>query len=252
MTTTGATTPAAAPTSRWWNLRWWNLDRFAAAAGMPFIVLTVIRDIIRGAPPSKDSTPEEFAQFFVDHADGIAASYVLFNVTALLFFFWLVALWRALRSAEGSPAWLAAMVIAGGVAANVAEASANSQWAVAGVMARDYEELWTPNLATLYIHLGIPFDGAWLGMVVLQLGVILLIFRTGVFPRWLAWWAMVTVALLLIIQWPSPRDASDLSELIFEFPAVFTLVSLFSWIFVTSVLLVRRAGPAAPKMREAV
>lgn len=250
MTTTGATPAAAAPT-RWWNLRWWSLERFAAASGIVFIVMIVIRDIVRGGPPSKSASPEEFAQFFVDHANGIAASYVMFNLATPFFFLWLVALWRVLKEAEGNPAWLSALVLAGGIAGNATATISNSYWAAGGAMARDYEELWTPGLGTLFIHLGIPFDAAWLGTAVLQLGVALVIFRTGVFARWLAWWALVNIALLLIIQWPSPLDASRLQELIFEWPAIVTLISLFLWIFTTSVLLVRRAGPA-PARREAV
>lgn len=237
------TTTAAAPTSTA-PARWWSLERIAGLSGIVFVLVLVVGDVVRGAPPDNTSTPEDLAQWYEDHSWGVLFSHITFNISTFFFFLFIAYLWKTLRSAEGDPAWLSAMVFGAGVMGAAIATIGYGFWGTAGTIARYYE--LTPEVAVLLFNLTVVFFMAWLGLNVVMLGTALLIFRTGVFPRWLAWLGLVDIALWLVNQWPIPPDASTLENIFLDYPGPPAHAGQLIWVIAISVILTRRAGRRMP------
>jgi hypothetical protein len=80
-------------------MRGWTSGRLGAAAGVGFIVLTVIGNALAGSTPSTDDSGAKIARFFEDHHHGVVAGAVLTGVAAPLFLAFASALALRLRAA---------------------------------------------------------------------------------------------------------------------------------------------------------
>ena len=77
----------------------WTTGRLGAAAGVSFIVLTVIGDALAGSMPSTDDSGAKIASFFQDHHRAVVSGAVLTGVAAPLFLAFASALALRLRAA---------------------------------------------------------------------------------------------------------------------------------------------------------
>jgi hypothetical protein len=80
-------------------MRGWTSGRLGAAAGVGFIVLTVIGDALAGSMPSTDDSATKIAAFFDDHHRAVVAGAVLTGIAAPLFLAFASALALRLRAA---------------------------------------------------------------------------------------------------------------------------------------------------------
>lgn len=229
---------AATAATGWASRR--SLARFGAYCGVLLIVFTVAADVLYGSIPGPDSTNQAVANYWLTHANRLLAAHVFFNMASIAFVFFLAIVWTVLREAEGEPAWLTAASIWGAVVAIAAATVGNAYWGIGANIAHDYRDLMTPQLGVLMWHLAVVFFMAWLGFTVLQIGVSLLVFQTGVFPRWFAWLGLVDALLWMIQQWPVPRSPNELQRVVFDWSGPGAHIVQLIWLIALTVFILLR------------
>jgi hypothetical protein len=200
----------------------WRWERYAPLAGVAAVVFWIVGFLlfvstdVEGA----DTAAEILAGYKNDEGTILLAAWV-FVFGGVLFLWFLGTLRARLRAAEGAPGHLTAVAFAGGIAAAVFLMSL-PLGDVSGALADNLE----PAAAQALNEIGTAFFvGAEFSALALVVATALLVLRTGVLPRWLAWVSLLLGLWLLIgpIGWLG---------LIFGFPL---------WVIVVSVLLWRQA-----------
>jgi hypothetical protein len=172
------------------------LERSAALCGIAFVVMALLYISLSPAAGPADS-PQSVARTYAEHR---TAGLFWNEIGALAFFFYLFflgALYNRLRRAERGTGWLSLLALAGGlglVAVHAVETltAIVLAWHIAPRAASGGNEaivqaLFDLQNLTVYYYV-VP-------SIVGFAAVALLVFRTGVFPRWLGWLAAgMTVA----------------------------------------------------------
>ena len=84
-----------------------KLGRWGAWAGIVFVVLVLITAFLPGSPPKPSDSAVKIAKYFVDKADEIRITTYIGGLATIAMLFWLGALWRFMRTAEGEGPMLA-------------------------------------------------------------------------------------------------------------------------------------------------
>jgi Domain of unknown function (DUF4386) len=204
-----------------------QVERWAPIGGIVFVVLMVIGSIFVGDLPSADDSDQEIADYLADsdnHTRNIIGAY-LWVVGALFFLWFLTGLRSDLRKAEGGTGVLSNLAFGAGVAfAAVWMVSAAALASVAYAIELGDAPVSDPDLVRVLAPLGgllLLLGGGFAGLLVL-LAAALAIFRTGVFPRWLAWLGIVAAIVLLF-------------DVIYG-----NIFPFWVWVFVASIVMVRR------------
>jgi hypothetical protein len=211
--------------------------RIAGCAGVVFFVLIVIQANLRsGAPSATDSETEVF-QYVTDHQARLQLGATLLGLAMAAAVFWLSALFRAVRKAEGGTPALATAVLAGGVLA--------AAGTVTGALIQGTVAVRVNDLAE-----GV---GVWWTMVLLSTGATLLGLlvviattagvglRTGLFPRWFAFTGIVLALISTVGACTIGYDASGIQAI------AGSAVLLDSvWILLVSLFLFRNPDLAVP------
>jgi hypothetical protein len=204
--------------------------RSGAYSGVVFVALTVLWAVllIVADRPGHNSSNDAISEFWGDSGNRtlvlLAAIALSLAGVALLWF--LGSLRTILRRAEGEPARLATIAFAGGVVLATLMFVKNS---IDGGLAIVLE--FEADGFTLDPDSFRTFRAVFLGLLVhegIAAGVLigatsLLLLRTRVFPRWLAWSGLV-VAVLALASW---------------FVAGFPLLLVLAWVLTMSVLMLR-------------
>jgi hypothetical protein len=175
--------------------------RIAASSGFLFVVLFLSGFFVLDLPGHDDS--EELLRAF--YADGsnrarvVLAAYLLAGA-GLAFFLFLGHLYRRLKVVEHEPAWLSLMVFAAGVIFIVTlfafGALQSPTYALSvDVFDEPQAELSravVPNLAYSFLLYGLLSLSFAIGVTSV------LILKTNVFSKWLAWLGLMAGALLLL------------------------------------------------------
>jgi Domain of unknown function (DUF4386) len=220
-------------TSRAAGLRRSWFERWAPIAGIAFVVLMVVGSMLIGDVPAPDAPAQEIATYVADsgnHTRNIIGAY-LWLTGAFAFVWFLVRLRNDVRRAEGETGSLSSLTFGAGVVfAAVWMVSAVVFAAVPFAIELRDAPISDPELVTLLpatgrllLLLGAGFAGL---LVVLTTSVA--IFRTGVFPRWLAWLGIVAAIVLLF----------DVIYL--------TIFPLWTWVFVVSIVMLMRRERTSP------
>jgi hypothetical protein len=225
-TTLAPTRPAEAPAA---PLRS-RIERWAPIGGIAFVVLMVVGSMLVSDVPAPDASGQEIAGYLADsdrQIRNIVGAY-LWVVGALAFIWFLVRLRNDLRRAEGGTGALSNMVlVAGGAFAAVWTVSAATFAGVANAASLRDAPVSNPDFVRVLPTLGrfiLLLGGGFTGLLVVLLASIV-IFRTGVFPRWLAVLGVVAAVTLLF----------DIVYL--------TIFPFWTWVFIASVVtLVRPDG----------
>jgi hypothetical protein len=177
-------------------------ERWAPLAGIAFVVLMVVGSMLISDVPSPDAPAQEIAGYLADggnHTRNIVGAY-LWVIGALAFLWFLVRLRNDVRSAEGAAASLSSLVFGAGVAfAAVWMVSAGVLAAVPYVIEVRDAPISDPDLVRVLPAAGrlLLLHGAGFSGLLVVLATSMAIFRTGVFPRWLAWLGVVASIALL-------------------------------------------------------
>jgi hypothetical protein len=206
---------------------WW--ERYGSLSGVLAVALWILGFIIFSTTGvgGADSAAE-VRDAYADDEGAILVAGPLFILGGVAFLWFLGALRTRLRAAEREPAALTAIAYATGIV-TATFFSALPLGDVAGAIAED-DEL-EPAAAQALNEFG---TGAFVGAEYMAIGfllaVALVVLRTGVLSRWLAWVSLVLAVVLVIgpIGWLG---------LFFGFPL---------WVLAVSVLLWRRSAAERP------
>jgi hypothetical protein len=213
------------PESRW--------DRWGPIAGIVFVVLFVVGLSLNNIPSADDSAAK-IVNFYNDGGDRaqlIISSYLLW--LAGLFFFWFLASLRArLLQVEGVPGRLTSIVFGGGLVFIAMLMVAAACFAsVAGDITFGDEKFVGLDGARFLPELGYPIlliAGVFAAIAMIDAASVL-IMRTSVFPRWIAWFGFFAAVALLFAGFFLP------------------LIVLPLWVIFVSVAMLR-----GPTVAEAV
>ena len=214
--------------------------RWAALSGIVFVVLMLVGAAFVGDVPKGDASAQEIASYLTDsgnHTRNIIGAY-LWVLGGLAFLGFVTGLRSVLRRAEGDPGTLSNLVFGAGVVFTaVWSVSAAAIASVAYAVEFSDARVTNPDLVTVLPSLGgllLLLGGGFAGILLLA-ATSILIFRTGVLPRWLAWLG-IPVAIALVV------DVTYMNILPFV-----------GWVLVASIALLRRqeetATAAAPDSR---
>jgi Domain of unknown function (DUF4386) len=213
-------------------------QRWSALSGIVFVVLMLTGAYFVTDVPAGDASAQEIAGYLDDsgnHTRNIVGAYI-WVVGGLAFLAFVTGLRAVLRRAEGDPGMLSSLVFGAGVvftavwsvsAAALATVAYSVKFADAPVSDPDIVRV-LPQVGSLLLLLGGGFAG-----IVVVLATATLIYRTGVLPRWLAWFGIL-VAIGLV------------------FPVAYmNILPFVAWVLVASIALLRRqkesATAAAPE-----
>ena len=206
--------------------------RWTALSGIVFVALMLTGASLVTDLPAADASAQEIAGYLADsgnHTRNIVGAY-LWVLGGLAFLGFVAGLRAVLRRAEGDPGTLSSLVFGAGVVFTAvwsvsAVALASVAYAVgfsdAPVTDPDVVRV-LPQMASLLLLLGGGFAG-----ILLLLATSTLIFRTGVLPRWLAWFGiLVAIALVFDVTYMN-------------------IVPLLAWVVGASIVLLRRQDETA-------
>ena len=206
--------------------------RWTALSGIVFVALMLTGASFVTDLPAADASAQEIAGYLADsgnHTRNIVGAY-LWVLGGLAFLGFVAGLRAVLRRAEGDPGTLSSLVFGAGVVFTAvwsvsAVALASVAYAVgfsdAPVTDPDVVRV-LPQMASLLLLLGGGFAG-----ILLLLATSTLIFRTGVLPRWLAWFGiLVAIALVFDVTYMN-------------------IVPLLAWVVGASIVLLRRQDETA-------
>jgi hypothetical protein len=208
-------------------------------SGLIFAALAVAGNALQGSTPALHGDADAVADFYNDKSTAIAIGMML-SLISLFFLAWfLAALRRHLRLAEGEEGWIGSLASGGG-AAVLALLAAGFALNSAGAL-RSREGGIEPAVAVVFYDGSLALTGlaASVAMAVLLAATAVITLQFGALPRWFGWVSAVLAALGLVT------------------PVSFVLSLLFPlWVGVAAVLLVRRPpnnaaghGEALPTVR---
>jgi hypothetical protein len=215
-------------------------QRWAALSGIVFVVLMLTGAYFVIDVPAPDASTQEIAGYLADsgnHTRNIVGAY-LWVLGGLAFLGFVAGLRAVLRRAEGDPGTLSSLVFGAGVVftavwsvSAVALAAVAYSVGLAGAPVSDPDLVRVlPQLGSLLLLLGGGFAG-----ILLVLATSMLILRTTVLKRWLAWFGiLVAIALVFDVTYVN-------------------ILPLVAWVLFTSITLLMRqdetATAAAPESR---
>jgi hypothetical protein len=202
-------------------------QRWTALSGIVFVALMLGGAAFVTDVPEADASAREISGYLADsgnHTRNIVGAYI-WVLGGLAFLGFLAGLRSVLRRAEGDPGTLSSLVFGAGVvftavwsasAATLAAVAYAVEFSDAPVNNPDIVRV-LPQLGSLLLLLGGGFAG-----ILLVAATSVLVFRTGVLPRWLAWLG-IPVAIALV------------------FPVTYmNILPFVGWVLVASVALFRR------------
>ncbi len=215
-------------------MRGWSAERLGAAAGIGFLVLTVIGDLIPGGSmPSTNDRAFKIARYYESHHRSIAIGVILTGIAAPLLA-WLVATVALRLRALGEGGWAVVVFAVGLVAIGLGTAAD----AISGALIRSaqwHNDGVTQGLYQLQGYLTVK--SFWFGAG-LALAVGIAAWR--VLPRWYAW-ASVGAAVLIGLGGLTVKRGGFFSPL--QGMTAIAFIVLLVWILLTSVVFWRLAAP---------
>jgi hypothetical protein len=209
-----------------------QIERWAPIGGIVFVVLMVVGSFFVGDVPGADAPEQEIADYLADsdnHTRNIIGAY-LWVVGALAFLWFLTRLRSDLRRAEGATGALSNMAFGAGVAFTaVWMVSAAALASVAYAIELRDAPISDPDLVRVLPPMGgllLLLGGGFAGLLLL-LAASVVIFRTGVFPRWLAWLGIVAAIALLF-------------DVIYG-----NILPFWVWVFIASIVMLMRREETA-------
>jgi hypothetical protein len=201
--------------------------RWAALAGVGYVVLTVIGDLLPGAPPKLDDPARKITAFFLDHHRSVLVGAALTGIAVALFVWLVAALARELRAAGQQG--FAVVALAAGVAGAALGAAADTAY---GALAQIADGGDPDVVRATYLMSGFLIERAfWFGaLLTLVAGLAAL----GGLTRWYAWTSLAATPLLALGGLSVKQSGffgvgSDM--------ALIAFVALLVWVLATSWLL---------------
>jgi len=207
---------------------WARLSRATGITGLATFVLIftpIIAMSTLGEPPFTATTEQAHAFLVNASASWARTATAALNVAAVGLIWFMVGLSLLLARAEGSPPWRSVAALLTGVMLP-ANMLLNANWGAAAYRGAEIE----PGLARYAFDVGnLGFANAWVAMGSFAVAAGSVVLLTGVFRRWLGWWAVAAGLGLVLAR--------------FVWTTNFWLAPYFMfwiWMVIISVQLIRR------------
>jgi hypothetical protein len=175
-----------------------NWRRTAAFAGIGFVIVFIIANIIAGDTPMPDDSAGTIRDYFADNGDQYMVADFFFAVAFVFFFLPFAAgLTAYLSAAEGTPpVWSWLVIIAATIITAVGGGLGAAQGAIAygGADVQTDETLVTLVQASYYGFVTVIFFGT--ALIAFSTGLVIL--RKGLLWNWLGWASLAYVVAALI------------------------------------------------------
>ena len=216
-------------------------ERIGFAAGIAWVVLLVIGNLVQTAPPNAGDSVQKVTSYFMDHRSAILLGQFLVGLGAIVFVFFLVALASYLRRADGTLRILPAAIVGAGVwtlAVGIVDGSITS--ALAYGVAKEGGPAVVHAFWRLFV-----VAATWRGYTVAALfaAIAAAALRTRAVPRWVG----VTAAVLGLAQVVRPLGLFASSGPLEPLGAFSTISFLLDgvWVLAVSILFLRRSAAAS-------
>jgi hypothetical protein len=158
-------------------------------AGVLFVALSMVASLTNVQPPTYLAAEADIARWFAEEADRYRAGHVLAGLAFLFFYFpYFAGLYGRLREAEGTtPSW--SRTSWAGAIISPAAGTAAGAFIVAAALLESEVSSGAGKFALAANFYAYTVSGAYAGVALTGAAVVIL--RTGVFPRWLGWFAAV-------------------------------------------------------------
>jgi hypothetical protein len=200
--------------------------RWGLLAGLGAAVLLVVSGLIAGEPPKLSDADPKILEFLTDKQDSLKIASYLGGLAGLLLLWFLGSLYGKIRAAEGGNGRLARVAMMGGVATIAVAFAGNAMAANAAL--RPNPDFWRLSYQ-FYAYTG--FAAA-----VFTAAVAVLIWNTGLLPKWLGY-AGEVVAVAWLVGAAGVSTENDTIGLI----GFLVFLAWSIWVAVLSVLLYRKA-----------
>jgi len=172
-----------------------NKDMLAPLTGVAFIILLFVGFAIQGEPPEATDDVQDIVDHYIDNKDSVQLGAFLVVPSGALLMFFAAYLRKIFSAAEGAGGMLSVLPLVGlAIIAIGAAIDSTISFALAE-SADDIDPIAVQGLQALWDNDFMPFA---LGMEIFLVSVGLLVVRTGVFPKWLGWVALVLAVVALI------------------------------------------------------
>jgi len=215
-------------------------ERWSALGGIIFVILILVGGFLPGTPVKTSDPASKIAKFVTDKGDEIRWAGYIGALGGVAFFWFLGAVWRVLRRAEGGDPRLTVVAVAGAIFASVMAAIGGVTLSVLGITgvagAGGVNTTRFIYIASTNLAVGTVF-----GMAVFVAAFSAVILRTGVFPKFLGWFG----ALIALVALASGGIVASTRDVFFGLSfAAFIAFSL--WLLIISVMMLRGTGAEAP------
>ena len=208
------------PASRW--------ERLAPLTGVVFVVLAIVSIILSGSTPDSTDTTTGVVGFWQAHDSREATSGIV-GAVAIIFFLWFLASLRTTLGRNGGQSERIATTVFAGFLVFAVGLLALLSFQFAAADVADNSGVAPEVVGTLSVLQSDFFFPLSVGLITGFLATAIAILRYGAFPRWLAYFAILTAVL-------------------FFTPGFFIGIILAGiWVLVASVLMYQQAGAARPQ-----
>jgi len=210
--------------------------RWSALGGVLFVALSLLSGFLPGSPAKTSDSATKIAKFINDNRSSIRwAGYV--GVLAVVALFWFLgAVWRFLRDAEGGVPRLTVMAVTGAVFAAVTSTIAGIVLGAIGILGVGGSG--GANGVRFFYVLSFNIGAATtLGAAVFIGAFSVVIIRSRVLAPWLGWIG-VLIAVVLVVSGAAVASTRDVFfDLSFGGFLAFSL-----WLLVVSIMMFMRMG----------
>jgi hypothetical protein len=216
------------------SLKW---ERYSAlGGGILFIVLVIASIVIPGSTPMASDSQTKILNYFRDHKDSIELAAFIGGLATIPILWWAGSLWARLRRAEGGQPRLALIAVLGLVLGGAGQLMSGAVLSTVALRLTDIGA----NSVRFFFVLGTGAAAAGsVGLAVLVLATSVLVFRTGVFPKWVGWLGAIDAIAFIVASYSVASTSSTIAAFGF---ASFILWAI--WLLALSIIMFRGHEPA--------
>jgi hypothetical protein len=215
--------------------RW---ERWSAFGALGFVVLSIVIAMLPGSFPKPSDSQAKIAKFLFDNSKELRWTAFVGAIATVLLFWWVGAVWRMLRRAEGGSPRLAVVALAGIVTAGALLAAGSAVMsATAMAILQGGGGVHDPKL--LFLLQGVLIALAGVGAALFVAACSIVFVRTHVMPAGLGWFGGL-VALVLVVGGAGAASTKD----VYFYFGFAGLVGLLLWVVITAILMLRAPAPA--------
>jgi hypothetical protein len=220
----------------------WNGQKLAGAAGIVFIVATLVSAFIVSPPPMADESNAKFVEYFNDHRTVLLVQMIIAVLADIPAFLFIAGFWQLLRSEESAGGILATTSIisyvVGGAVITVA-----SGWLGGMGYLGDGNGLEEGSARMLSV-LGtmVCFSGIFAAFAAAQAASGILLLKGTILPRWLGWIGLLAAVISLVALFSVAKSGAFAP---FGFVSFAGLLSFSLYVLLVSVFMWLRPAPVA-------